>query len=44
MADRDSDQPGCSLVEAMGTVVTVEAEIRTDLELQSSCFCRIIKA
>ena len=42
MADRDLDQPGCSLVEAMGTAVTVEAEIRTDLELESSCFYRII--
>ncbi len=31
MVDRDLDQPGCSLVEAMRTVVTVEAEIRTDL-------------
>ena len=42
MADRDSGQPGCSLVEVMGTMVTVEAEIRTDLELESSCFYRII--
>ena len=47
MVDRDSDQPGrpgCSLVEALGTVVTVEAEIRTDSELESShfCFSRIV--
>ena len=41
-ANGDSDQPGCSLVEALGIVVTVEAEIRTKLELESSCFCRII--
>ena len=39
MENRDSDRPGCSLVdcaEALGTVVTVEAEIRTDSELESS--------
>ena len=45
MVNRDSDQPGCSLVdsvEALGTVVTVEAEIRTDSELESSCVSRII--
>ena len=45
MANRDSDQPGCSLVdsaEALDTVVTVEAEIRTNLELESSCVSRII--
>ena len=45
MANRDLDQPGCSLVdsvEALGTVVTVEAEIRTDSELESSCVCRTI--
>ena len=45
MANRDSDRPGCSLVdsaEALGTVVTVEAEIRTDSELESSCASRII--
>ena len=42
MMDRDSDHPGCILVETLGTVVTVEAEIRTNLELESSCFCRVI--
>ena len=45
MANRDSDQPGCSLVdsvETVGTVVTVEAEIETDLKLQSGCVSRIV--
>ena len=45
MAERDLDQPDCSLVDfvkALGTVVAVEAEIRTDSELESSCVCRII--
>ena len=45
MVNRDSDQPGCSLVdstEALGTVVTVEAEIGTNSELKSSCISRII--
>ena len=45
MVNRDSDRPGCSLVdsaEALGTVVTVEAEIRTNSELESSCASRII--
>ena len=38
-------RPDCSLVdsvEALGTLVTVDAEIRTDSELESSYVCRII--